>query len=100
MNKNLPQIIHLSQEKSIASVFFNDHLSSFEIWLDFGDMIDRPPLHLPILLQVLLSQTHRLRALKLLKRYLCIGHNAVNRALVVGIFPYVMKLLQSLQNRL
>ena len=43
MNKNLPQIIHLSQEKSIASVFFNDHLSSFEIWLDFGDMIDRPP---------------------------------------------------------
>ena len=95
-NKNIPPTLHMPQEsKSLSSVFFSDHLSSFEIWLDFGGRNDRPPLHLPILLQVLLSQTHRLRALKLLNRYLHIGHYAVNRALVVGIFPYVIKLLQS-----
>ena len=46
-------------------------------------------------LQVLLSQTHRLRALQLLKRYLSLGSYAVNLSLVVGIFPYVLKLLQS-----
>ena len=89
--RNVP----LTESKSLASFFFSDHLSSFEIWLDFGGRNDRPPLHLPILLQVLLSQTHRLRALKLLKRYLSMDHNAVNRSLIVGIFPYVMKLLQS-----
>ena len=46
-------------------------------------------------LQVLLSQMHRLRALQLLKRYLSLGSYAVNLSLVVGIFPYVLKLLQS-----
>ena len=79
----------------LTSFFFCDHLSSFEIWLDFGGRNDEAPLHLPILLQVLLSQNHRLRALKLLERYLSTGNLAVNRSLIVGIFPYIMKLLQS-----
>ena len=46
-------------------------------------------------LQVLLSQAHRLRALDLLGRFLDLGAWAVHLALSVGIFPYVLKLLQS-----
>jgi regulator-associated protein of mTOR len=91
------------ESKSFTSFFFTDHLTAFEIWLDFGGSsnksikgkIDSPPIHLPILLQVLLSQAHRLRALQLLRRYLAMGAEAVNSALIVGIFPYIMKLLQS-----
>lgn len=45
-------------------------------------------------MQVLLSQVHRLRALELLGRFLDLGPWAVNLALSVGIFPYVLKLLQ------
>ena len=36
-------------------------------------MASEAPMHLPILLQVLLSQTHRLHALVLLRRYLALG---------------------------
>ena len=45
--------------------------------------------------QVLLSQVHRLRALTLLGRFLDMGSWAVDLALSVGIFPYVLKLLQT-----
>jgi len=44
---------------------------------------------------VLLSQVHRLRALELLGGFLDLGPWAVSLALSVGIFPYVLKLLQS-----
>jgi regulator-associated protein of mTOR len=44
---------------------------------------------------VLLSQVHRLRALVLLGRFLDMGPWAVDLALSVGIFPYVLKLLQT-----
>lgn len=44
---------------------------------------------------MLLSQTHRHRALVLLAKFLDKGAWAVNQALSVGIFPYVLKLLQS-----
>jgi regulator-associated protein of mTOR len=54
-----------------------------------------PPEQLPIVLQVLLSQSHRLRALVLLGRFLDKGPWAVDLALSVGIFPYVLKLLQT-----
>ena len=56
---------------------------------------NQPPEQLPVVLQVLLSQAHRLRALRLLKRFFQLGPWAVNLALSVGIFPYVLKLLQS-----
>ena len=46
-------------------------------------------------MQVLLSQVHRLRALVLLGRFLDMGRWAVALALSVGIFPYVLKLLQT-----
>ena len=76
------------------SAFFTEQLSAFEVWLDFGGKKDESPMHLPILLQVLLSQTHRLRALLLLKKYLDLGAEAVNLSLLVGICPYISKLLQ------
>ena len=44
---------------------------------------------------MLLSQVHRLRALVLLGRFLDMGAWAVDLALSVGIFPYVLKLLQA-----
>ena len=44
---------------------------------------------------MLLSQVHRVRALDLLSRFLDLGAWAVNQALSVGIFPYVLKLLQA-----
>ena len=53
------------------------------------------PEQLPVVLQVLLSQAHRVRALVLLRQFLDLGPSAVNLALSVGIFPYVLKLLQS-----
>ncbi|KAG9616610.1 hypothetical protein KCU64_g23236, partial [Aureobasidium melanogenum] len=40
-------------------------------------------------------QVHRLRALILLGKFLDLGPWAVNLALSIGIFPYVLKLLQS-----
>lgn len=81
------------------SAFFTQQLTAFEVWLEFGSTSTRAarskPLELPIVLQVLLSQVHRLRALLLLARFLDMGSWAVNHALSVGIFPYVLKLLQS-----
>ena len=53
------------------------------------------PEQLPIVLQVLLSQAHRLPALILLCKFLDLGPWAVNLALSIGIFPYVLKLLQA-----
>ncbi|SPO20502.1 related to KOG1 - Subunit of TORC1, a rapamycin-sensitive complex involved in growth control [Ustilago trichophora] len=68
-----------------------------EAFDDDGDVspVREPPDQLPIVLQVLLSQAHRLRALILLSQFLDLGPWAVNMALSIGIFPYVLKLLQS-----
>lgn len=55
----------------------------------------RPPYQLPVLLQVLLSQAHRLRALILLAQFVDLGPWAVHLSLEIGIFPYVQRLLQS-----
>lgn len=45
-------------------------------------------------------KVHRVKALKLLARFLDLGSWAVGHALAVGIFPYVLKLLQSVQKEL
>jgi len=78
-----------------GSNFFAEQLTAFEVWLTEGAVTKQVPEQLPIVLQVLLSQVHRLRALILLSRFLDLGPWAVNAALSVGIFPYVLKLLQS-----
>jgi len=86
----------LAEDRSyVPSSFFEEQLTAFEVWLSHGCEERTPPEQLPIVLQVLLSQAHRLRALDLLGRFLDLGPWAVNLALSVGIFPYVLKLLQS-----
>lgn len=77
------------------SNFFAEQLQAFEVYLLSGPTENRAPDQLPIVLQVLLSQAHRLRALVLLSRFLDLGPWAVHLALSIGIFPYVVKLLQS-----
>jgi regulator-associated protein of mTOR len=77
------------------SSFFTEQLTAFEVYLSQGAVDRKPPDQLPIVLQVLLSQVHRLRALILLSKFLDLGPWAVNLALSIGIFPYVLKLLQS-----
>jgi regulator-associated protein of mTOR len=103
----LSQLPLPSANDYINSTFFADQLTAFEVWLDYAYQTRHAhlttnvppkgsqPEQLPIVLQVLLSQTHRLRALRLLARFLDLGPWAVNLSLSVGIFPYVLKLLQS-----
>ena len=96
----LPQLLAAEKEGGNAykyqhSAFFTEQLTAFEVWLSTGASSKRAPDQLPIVLQVLLSQVHRLRALILLTEFLDLGPWAVNLALSIGIFPYVLKLLQS-----
>ncbi|XP_052263117.1 regulatory-associated protein of mTOR-like isoform X2 [Dreissena polymorpha] len=91
--RQLPRL--LEDECFQHSPFFTEQLTAFDVWLKYGAETRAPPEQLPIVLQVLLSQVHRLRALELLKRFLDLGPWAVSLALSVGIFPYVLKLLQS-----
>ena len=77
------------------SSFFTEQLTAFDVYLQQGAPKQQAPTQLPIVLQVLLSQVHRLRALILLSKFLDLGPWAVNLALTIGIFPYVVKLLQS-----
>ncbi|KAK7086926.1 hypothetical protein SK128_000698 [Halocaridina rubra] len=79
----------------VHSPFFEEQLTAFQVWLNLGHEIRHPPEQLPIVLQVLLSQVHRPRALELLGSFLALGPWAVNLVLSVGIFPYVLRLLQS-----
>jgi regulator-associated protein of mTOR len=60
------------------SPFFADQLTAFEVWLKMGcEGQCQPPQQLPVVLQVLLSQQHRLRALELLRQFLSLGSWAV-----------------------
>ncbi|KAJ1826530.1 Target of rapamycin complex 1 subunit kog1, partial [Coemansia sp. RSA 2599] len=103
----------------ISSTYFSNQLYAFEVWLQHAatvvshfvsdqgpDQVPRslstepppnlePPNELPAVLQVLLSQMYRVRALILLYRFLNLGPWAVDLAMVVGIFPYMTKLLAS-----
>ncbi|XP_010264478.1 PREDICTED: regulatory-associated protein of TOR 1-like isoform X2 [Nelumbo nucifera] len=91
----LPSLIEEPNAEFQPSPFFTEQLTAFEVWLDHGSEHKKPPEQLPIVLQVLLSQCHRFRALVLLGRFLDMGPWAVDLALSVGIFPYVLKLLQT-----
>src|SRR3569833_2001812 len=78
------------------TTFFTEQLTAFDINLTRGNALSqKPPDQLPVLLQVLLSQQHRVRALILLGRFLDMGPWAVALALGIGTFPYVLKLLQA-----
>ncbi|KAM1038344.1 hypothetical protein ACFX13_033774 [Malus domestica] len=92
----LPSLVEDPNAEFQPSPFFTEQLTAFEVWLDHGSELKKPPEQLPIVLQVLLSQCHRSRALVLLGRFLDMGSWAVDLALSVGIFPYVLKLLQTM----
>lgn len=92
----LPSLLDESKTyEYVHSSFFSEQLTAFEVGLSRASISKKPQIQLPIVLQVLLSQVHRLRALMLLSRFLDLGSWAVHQALSVGIFPYVLKLLQS-----
>ncbi|XP_061193905.1 regulatory-associated protein of mTOR-like isoform X1 [Saccostrea echinata] len=93
--RQLPTLLEDENAQFHHSPFFTEQLTAFQVWLSYGSEKRNPPEQLPIVLQVLLSQVHRLRALDLLGRFLDLGPWAVSLALSVGIFPYVLKLLQS-----
>ena len=101
----LPAMLASEEENGLPyeyqhSNFFAEQLTAFEVYLAQGAPEHEAPAQLPIVLQVLLSQVHRLRALILLSRFLDLGPWAVNLALLIGIFPYVCKLLQSAAHEL
>ncbi|GBG59764.1 hypothetical protein CBR_g54867 [Chara braunii] len=91
----LSQLSRSKDEEFQPSPFFSEQLLAFQEWLKYATETSYPPLQLPIVLQVLLSQSHRHRALELLGQFLDKGSWAVDLALSVGIFPYVLKLLQT-----
>ncbi|KAJ1651357.1 Target of rapamycin complex 1 subunit kog1, partial [Dispira simplex] len=97
----LPDFYSASQNQLhyeyMPSDFFTFQLDSFETYLSYGAPQNLHPELLPIILQVLLSQLHRNRALRLLAEFLRFGRWAVNECLAVGIFPYVLKLISSSQ---
>ncbi|KAJ1959884.1 Target of rapamycin complex 1 subunit kog1 [Dipsacomyces acuminosporus] len=102
-----------------SSSYFSNQLHAFEVWIVHADAVVSqfvsgqgpndmprslstepppnldPPEELPAVLQVLLSQQYRLRALILLYRFMKLGPWAVDQAMAVGIFPYMSKLLAS-----
>eukprot|EP00727_Mastigamoeba_balamuthi_P000525 m51a1_g1047 putative regulatory-associated protein of mtor (1359) ;mRNA; r:748343-753586 len=91
----MPRLLQDPSAEYYPSSFFSEQLTAFEVWLEFGSEDKSPPEQLPIVLQVLLSQSYRHRALLLLARFLDMGPWAAAQSLSVGIFPYVLKLLVS-----
>lgn len=94
----LEQLPHLRGGRRYQpSKFFSEQLMAFDVWLDFADSKkakSRPPEQLPILLQAMLSPQHRFNALTILCRFLDLGSWAVDLSLTVGVFHYVLQLLQ------
>ncbi|CAH0701504.1 unnamed protein product [Spodoptera exigua] len=115
----LPRLHGPEPAEYTHSPFFRDQLTAFQVWLDLGKCKQRgrrlgppagaaaavsvsagradraAPAQLPMVLQVLLSTLHRVRALRLLCRFLALGAWAARAVLNVGIFPYMLKLLQA-----
>ncbi|KAJ0878559.1 putative regulatory associated protein of TOR [Helianthus annuus] len=87
--------------------FFHRTTDSIEVWLNHGSEHKKPPEQLPIVLQVLLSQCHRFRALVLLGRFLDMGPWAVDcyyrrlhpelRQILVFIWTKILALDKSCQ---
>uniref|UniRef100_A0A093V0F4 WD repeat-containing protein mip1 n=1 Tax=Talaromyces marneffei PM1 TaxID=1077442 RepID=A0A093V0F4_TALMA len=89
------------------STFFAEQLTAFEVYLSSGPTEKNPPDQLPIVLQVLLSQAHRLRALILLSKFLDLGPWAFIwpsalelKPVMVFIWARIMAVDYSVQNDL
>ncbi len=73
--------------------FFADQLAAFETWLQQADSGRAPPPQLPIILQVMLSQSLRVRALVLISRFLDLGGWAIQQANNIDMHAYMLALL-------
>lgn len=62
----------------VNSQFFTEQLTAFQLWLKLNPKSNSTPEQLPIILQVLLSQVLRSRALDLLGQFLNLGRWAVD----------------------
>ncbi|KAF9058349.1 hypothetical protein BDP27DRAFT_1344006 [Rhodocollybia butyracea] len=83
-------------ETALSSAQSSPLSSNLTSWSSTPHLVPRkPPTQLPIVLQVLLSQPHRLKALILLSQFVDLGPWAVDLVLTIGIFPYISKLLQA-----
>ncbi|KAL0560355.1 hypothetical protein IC582_000756 [Cucumis melo] len=106
----LPALVEDPNLEFQPSPFFTEQLTAFEVWLDHGSENKKPPESTCVIFFLMLAfsgtlmppsllcgeiQGHRFRALVLLGRFLDMGPWAVDLALSVGIFPYVLKLLQT-----
>jgi regulator-associated protein of mTOR len=92
----LPQVVGVGgapQKDFVSCGFFTEQIEIFDASLKYNVSSSNPPEQLPIVLQILLSQQHRLKALEVLAKFLDFGPWAVSAALSVGIFPYVLKLI-------
>ncbi|KAJ3493649.1 hypothetical protein NLJ89_g10966 [Agrocybe chaxingu] len=82
-------------QHALGKVDATPEMPEIDIHADRHLVPRKPPDQLPIVLQVLLSQPHRLRALILLSQFVDLGPWAVHLVLTIGIFPYISKLLQA-----
>ncbi|KAI0348333.1 hypothetical protein BDW22DRAFT_1350515 [Trametopsis cervina] len=100
LTKRGPLSLPLSRDQSptpdLMDSSNSDTLYEVDMTKETSHLVPRkPPDQLPIVLQVLLSQPHRLRALILLSQFVELGPWAVHLALRIGIFPYISRLLQA-----
>ncbi|MBA0664238.1 hypothetical protein Goklo_004277 [Gossypium klotzschianum] len=98
----LPALVEDPNAEFQPSPFFTEQLTAFEVWLDHGSEHKKPPEQLPIVLQVLLSQCHRFRALVLLGRFLDMGPWAVDLSCQVDLVKdgghvYFIRFLNSVE---
>lgn len=95
----LDDVLAAGSSAKATGTIFAEQMDAFEAWLDERQLDSSAPWqsdgHLPLILQVLLSQSHRARALHLLVRHFDLGPDAAHDTLDVGVLPYVLKLLQS-----
>lgn len=95
VQKQQAQALGFPMREYVPSEFFTEQLQAFEVWLSFGAENSKPPEQLPTVLQVILNQRHRTRALKLLSRFVDLGPEEVVQTMHVGTLPYLVKLLVS-----
>lgn len=88
----LPKLLEDPGAQYHHSLFFSEQLTAFQVWLSMANHSDTQPEQLPIVLQVLLSQVHRLRALDLLGGFLDLGPWAVHMVSYFLLLEYVQML--------
>lgn len=92
------EILNIDDDEQVFTYtnFFEQQLTSFEIWLKYtGPLAKTPPDQLPIIVQVLFLKKHRLKTLKLLSGFLNLGPWTIYHSLSIGIIPNVLKLLRN-----